>query len=1021
MENLFKKWNKIIGWIVFLIATFTYVLTVEPTVSLWDCGEYIATAYKLEIGHPPGAPLFLLIANLFSNLAGGDVTKAAYYINIMSALCSSFTILFLFWTITSFVKKIVLKKVIHLSKNHLVMILSSGIIGALCYTFSDSFWFSAVEGEVYAMSSFFTALVFWAMMKWEEDFNKPRNNKWIVLIAFLIGLSMGVHMLNLLTIPALTYIYYFKTREKVSIKGFIITGIIAILLLGFVYGIFIPQVVNLSGKVELLFVNVLGLPFNSGLLFFFIILVTLLIIGLRKTDKRKQYGLNLIILSFSFMLIGFSSFGVLVIRSNANTPIDQNNPEDAVGLYSYLKREQYGSTPITSGPYWNSKVTSYSDGNPIYKKDRVKGKYVIKDPRINAIKTYKKDHTTLFPRMYNNTRPDYISNYKFWSGFKSGDDVLPSFSQNLKFFFDYQIGHMYWRYFMWNFVGRQNDIQGRNNIIHGQWLSGIDFIDEWRLGPQDNLPKNLATNKGRNQYFFLPLLLGLLGLIYHIKNEKKSAWVIFLLFFFTGIAILIYLNPPAHQPRERDYAFVGSFYAFAIWVGIGVFALWDLLQKYIKTPVLTYLVPVLCLLAVPIVMVLENWDDHDRSDRYTALAIGKNYLNACGKNGLLFTMPDNDTFPLWYLQEVEGHRTDVRTLNLSLLNTDWYINQLKRDAYNGKAIPGTMKYSQYQMGTRDFALYHERIKSRLSVQDLNKFIQSDNLQTKLNIGPNRKVDYYPTKKISIPVDKQKVIESGLVEPEDYDKIVDELEWDINTDQLEKKHLIIIDMIANNNWERPIHFSTSMGNKSKDFLFLDKYFQLEGMTYKLVPILNKNANKQIGRINTNNLYKNLMGKNNEGLDNFVWANMNNNDLYLDETTRNLILNYRNTFSRLAIKLIEEGKDDKAIEVLDKICHYTNTDNLEHNFYSPPLIEGYYLTGEKEKAQSLALGVLEHYTDTFNYLNRFPDNLKIYQKREIQTSQYFINGIQNILKRYDKVALEAYKAKQRMKPKGRKQTV
>lgn len=1005
MSDLLKKWNLIIGWLVFTIATITYVSTVEPTASLWDCGEYIATAYRLEIGHPPGAPLFLLIANVFSNFAGGDPTNVAYYMNIMSALCSSFTILFLFWTITAFTKKIALRTTDTLTKNHIITILGSGGVGALAYTFSDSFWFSAVEGEVYAMSSFFTAVVFWAILKWESGFGQPRNNKWIVLIAFLIGLSMGVHMLNLLTIPAMTYIYYFKTREKTTGRGFIITGIIAIGLLGFVYGVFIPQVVNLSGQTELLFVNQFGLPFNSGILFFFILLISALVYGLKYSVNAKKQGLNVALLSFTFMLIGFSSFGVLVIRSNANTPLDQNNPEDTIGLYSYLKREQYGSTPILSGPYWNSKAIKYENGNPVYKKDKESGAYVVKDPRYNHVKTYKPEHTTYFPRMYN-TRPDFVANYKLWSGYNENQGEVPTFGQNFKFFINYQIIHMYWRYFMWNFVGRQNDYQGRNNIIHGQWISGIPFLDEFRLGPQDNLPTYLEQNKGRNTYFFLPLLLGLLGLIYHIKYEKKSAWVIFLLFFFTGIAILIYLNPPAHQPRERDYAFVGSFYAFAIWIGIGVFALWDKLNKQWNYKGLTYSVLIVTLLAVPALMVIQNWDDHNRSDRYTAIAIGKNYLNSCDQNAVLFTMPDNDTFPLWYLQEVEGHRTDVRTINLSLLNTDWYINQLQRDAYDGKAIPGTMKFNQYQMGTRDFALYHERVKGRLNVQDLNRFIQSDNPQTKVNIGPNRKVDYYPTKKITIPVNKEKVIASGLVEPEDYDKILDELEWDIEVDQLEKKHLILIDMIANNNWERPIHFTTTMGHNPKDFLFLDKYFQLEGMTYKLVPILTKEMNQQKGRINTNNLYNNLMSTNERGEENFIWASLDNENLYLDEATRQMTLHYRNVFGRLAIQLIQEGENDKATEVLDRVCKYTNHSNLEHNYYSPPLIEAYYLAGESEKGKALAFGVLEQFTDTFHYLNSFPDNLKRFQKREIQMNQYFVRNIKRTLLKYDKAAIKEF---------------
>jgi len=1019
MQELFKKWDRIIGWVVFLIATFTYVATVEPTASLWDCGEYIATAYKLEIGHPPGAPLFLLIANFFSNFAAGDVTKVAYYVNIMSALCSSFTILFLFWTVTAFAKKLALKRTKDLTKNHVIMIIASGAVGALCYTFSDSFWFSAVEGEVYAMSSFFTALVFWAMMKWEEGFGEPRNDKWIVLIAFLMGLSMGVHMLNLLTIPAMTYIYYFKTKEKVTPSGFIITGVISIILLGFVYGIFIPQVVNLSGKTELLFVNDFGLPFNSGIIFFFVILIGLLVVGIKRTGKSGKYWLNVILLSFSFLLIGFSLFGVLVIRSNADTPIDQNNPEDAVGLYSYLKREQYGSTPITSGQYWNSKVIGADDSTPIYKKDKESGKYVIKDARKRTIKKYASKETTLFPRMYNNTRPDYIENYKTWSGYKGSkqdrNNAIPTMGQNLKFFFDYQIGHMYWRYFMWNFVGRQNDIQGKDNVIHGQWISGIEAFDSMRIGPQKNITKRLESNKGRNVYFFLPLILGLIGLFFHFKHEEKSAWVIFLLFFFTGIAILIYLNPPAHQPRERDYAFVGSFYAFAIWVGLGTYAIWDMLASKVKSPMLAYGVTTVALLAVPALMASENWDDHDRSDRYTALAAGKNYLNSCEPNALIFTMGDNDTFPLWYLQEVEGFRTDVRVVNLSLLNTDWYINQLKRDAYDGEAIPGTMKFEQYQMGTRDFALYHDLDKDTpdgaMTVQNLNKIIQSDDSRTKLPLQDGRKIDFYPTKKLIIPVDKEAVKASGIVEPEDYDKIVDQMEWDLDKNQLEKKHLIMIDMLAHNNWKRPIHFAITIS--PSEYVFLNKYFQLDGMTYKLLPIDKSTVDRQDGSINTNQLYENLMGTYTEGelkgQPKFEWANMDNDDLYFDESTRRMVMNYRNIFTRLAVALVQEGKNEKAVEVLDRLCKYTNTQNLEHNFYSPPIVEAYYLAGDKVKGKALAFEILDDFTADYEYLNSFPDHLKRAHEREIRIDQHFVRGIKRALQKFDPEALAEYEAR------------
>lgn len=986
------------GWVVFAIATVVYVATIEPTVSLWDCGEYIATAYKIEIGHPPGAPLFLLIANLFSNLAMGDVTQVAYYVNLMSALCSSFTILFLFWTITHFAKKLATRRSgsEELTNSQNLMVLMSGAVGALAYTFSDSFWFSAGEGEVYAMSSFFTAVVFWAMLKWEDNFGKPRNNKWIVFIAFLVGLSMGVHMLNLLAIPALVFIYYFKVTKKVTPGAFIGMGVLSVALLGFIFGVFIPQVVNLSGKTELLFVNGLGLPFNSGTIFFFIVLIGLVAFALQYTAKRKKLLLNTIALSFTFMLIGFSLFGILVIRSIANTPIDQNNPEDAVGLYSYLKREQYGSSPILFGQQYNSKIKKLENGDPVYIKDEKAGKYVIKDPRIGEKKIYRDKDLRFFPRMHSNNQDIHIQRYMQWSG--SSKDKLPTASQNMKYFWNYQFIHMYWRYFMWNFVGKQNDIQGHGNALHGNWISGIDFIDSARVGPEEGLPDYLIENKGRNKYYFLPLILGLIGLFFQLKYDDKNTWVLFLLFVFTGIAIMVYVNQHAPQPRERDYAYVGSFYAFAIWIGLGVYGLWDLISKKVDNPAVAYAVSLATLIAVPGVMAKENWDDHDRSGRYTALASGKNYLDSCEPNALIFTMGDNDTFPLWYLQEVEGYRTDVRVVNLSLLNTDWYITQLKRDAYDGKAIPGKMKFNDYKQGTRNFAVFQDRIKKRITVEQMNNFILSDKKETKAQLQNGMTIDYYPTKQIRIPVDSAKVVSNGTVEPEDYNKVLPYLDIDLNTNQLQKKEMVMLDILANNNWERPIHFAITISNQSRDFLFLDKYFQLQGMTYKLVPI-NKPAQGQgqKGFIANNKLYDNLMNT-------FKWADTSDEGLYLDESNRNMIMNYRNVFSRLAMNLTKSGQKEKAIEVLDRVCENTMNSNLPPNYYTIPIIEAYFTAGAKEKGTKLAMDIIDTYGKEYMYIESLPRGLKKSNARERGRAQQFVGITQRILQRYNPEALK-----------------
>ncbi|MCT4664575.1 MAG: DUF2723 domain-containing protein [Flavobacteriales bacterium] len=1000
MQEFYKKWNNLLGWIVFAIATVVYVSTIEPSASLWDCGEYIATAYKIEIGHPPGAPLFLLIANFFSNFAGGDVTQVAYYVNMMSALSSSFTILFLFWTITHFARRIaeIRSGEKALDKNQIIMILASGAVGSLAYTFSDSFWFSATEGEVYALSSFFSAVVFWAILKWEQNFGKPRNNKWIILIAFMVGLSMGVHMLNLLAVPAIVFVYYFKTAKKITFLNFVLMGILSVAILGFLFGVFIPQVVNISGKIELFMVNGLGAPFNTGTILFFILLIGFIVWIVRFSAKKSLFA-HTIALSFAFMLIGFSLFGILVIRSNANTPIDQNNPEDAVGLYSYLQREQYGSTPILTGHQYNSKVVGLEDGNPVYIRDDEKGAYVVKDDRKNTIKKYRSKDIVFFPRMHSSNSDAHIQNYMKWSGSKR--DKIPTSGENMTYFWNYQFVHMYWRYFMWNFVGRQNDIQGHGGTENGNWISGIDFIDEMRLGSQDNIAEHQANNKGRNVYFFLPLILGLIGLFYQLKHDDKNTWVIFLLFLFTGLAIMVYVNQHAPQPRERDYAYVGSFYAFAMWIGLGVYGLWDMLKDKVKTPALGHVITVLSLVAVPGIMAAENWDDHDRSGRLTAVASGKNYLDSCGPNAILFTMGDNDTFPLWYLQEVEGYRTDVRVVNLSLFNTDWYINQLKREAYEGKPIPGKMTFEHFKQGTRDFAIYRDILKNkRIPISALNDFIISDDEQSKVPLRSGAKVDFFPTQKVSIPVNKENVKSTGLVPAKDYNKMVDQLDIDINITQLQKKDIAIIDMLSNFNWERPIHFAITISNSSRDFMFLDKYFELAGMTYKLTPIVHNKVGGQMGRIDTDALEKTLLTDSGEN-PSFHWGDCDKEDIYLDVFNRNMFMNYRNIYSRLAMELIREGKKDRAKVVLDKIAEKTFNANLPHNYFSIGIIQGYYLIGDKENARKHGMDVYNTFRQQLEHINSIPrtNPKRKFNDLELGRARQFSQYMEGMFRQYD----------------------
>lgn len=991
----YQKINNLLGWLSFAIALSVYAITLEPTTSFWDCGEYIATAYKLQVGHPPGAPTFLLIGNFFANFAFGDVTKVAYMINFMSAVCSAFTILFLFWTITAFAKRIFGTE--NAEKN-IMSIMGAGLVGALAYTFSDSFWFSAIEGEVYAMSSFFTAIVFWAALKWDEEYDKEGDgaNRWLLLITYLIGLSIGVHMLNLLAIPAIVYMYYFKKYEP-SKKGFILTGVISILILGFIFFGLIPQIINWLGIVERTFVNTFGLPFNSGAIFFMAALTALIYFGLKKAKESGKNLLHTAILGITFILIGYSSFTVLIIRSNANTPIDENNPEEAVGLLAYLNREQYGSTPLLHGQYFTAgldKRNPYSDGTPVYVKDEKAGKYIVSDDRKNHNPNFDKNHSGLFPRMWSRENR-HVNAYKEWANIKGRKGKKPTFGENLTYFFNYQINHMYIRYFMWNFAGKQNDVQSHGSILEGQWLTGISFFDEWRLGPQNQLPSGMANNAGRNHFYMLPFLLGVIGLFYHYKKHNKDTWIVGLLFFFTGLAIVIYLNQFPYQPRERDYAYVGSFYAFAIWIGLGVLAIIEKLKKYTPEKIASIATTALCLVAVPGIMASEGWDDHNRSNRYTARDFAKAYLDSCEPDAILFTMGDNDTFPLWYVQEVEGYRTDVRIVNLSLLNTDWYIDQMKRDAYDGKGVPFTMDHNLYRQGTRDVAVFQDvgASEQRWEVSKMNQWIQSDRPQTKVNMG--KEYVFFPTKKLSIPVDKEKVLSNGTVAPKDADKILPSLNWNLNVNQMEKKHMMILDLIDKNKWDRPIYFSITIGNSAHSFAYLWDYFQLDGLAYRFVPIKTKSEPGKIGRVESSILYTKLMNE-------FEYGNMNDENVYMDETNLRLVMNIRNNFSRLADQLISEGDTSKAINVLDKCIDLMPHEKVEYNFFMLPIAESYYQCSQIEKARQVISTMTHMFEEKLLYYNLFDENHKQNVRNEIQRTLSLYSSTVKIAYAHDEEA-------------------
>jgi len=977
MTRQFRKYNLITGWTIFLIAAVTYLLTIEPTVSWWDCGEFISSAYKLEVGHPPGAPFFMLVGRIFT-LFAGDPSNAAKMVNIFSALASAFTILFLFWSVTHMALKMV-KNTSEIKTAEGLAVLGAGAAGALAYTFSDSFWFSAVEGEVYAMSSLFTALVFWAILKWESQADDPSSLRWIIFIAFLMGLSIGVHLLNLLAIPAIVFIYYFK-KYPVTAKGVVAAFLVSVLILGGVmYGI-IPGLVLLASWFELFFVNLVGLPYHFGMLIFFIILAGMVVFGLIETHKKGSLLWNTIILAVTFIIIGYSSYGLIMIRSNANTPMDQSNPDMVFNLKRYLDREQYGDRPLLYGHYYNAPPIRQERAKPLYSK--VDGKYEATDYSNKTY--YDKRFMTVFPRMWHNS-PAHARAYQQWGRIKgvpvqtSGNDgqpvtiVRPKFSENLRFFFSYQLGHMYLRYFMWNFAGRQDDTQSQGGIYNGNWISGIKFIDEARLGPQDKITDAARNHKSRNTYYFLPLILGLLGAVYQYRKKQSDFWVILLLFVYTGIAIVVYLNQYPDQPRERDYSFAGSFYAFSVWVGLGVMALFGLAARKNKSVsrLNTALAAsaVVLGLAVPVLMAFQNWDDHDRSGRYIARDFAHNYLNSCAPNAIIFTNGDNDTFPLWYAQEVEGIRTDVRVICLPYLNTDWYIDQMKHKAYDSDPVPFSLKYEQFRQGSRDYLPVYDRIRDTVDLRNIIEFVASDREETKLRYTEDIVFDYFPGRHFSIPVDSALVVNNRTVPPEDAHLIVPSIEWTVNRNTLYKNDLMILDLIATNNWERPVYFTSIV---HENILGLQDYFRLEGFAYRLVPVKTPADQGLLAGINTGILYDNLMNK-------FKWGNINDPGIWIDYYTQRIttITRIRYKFVQLAEQLRDEGDRERSLKVLDRMIEIMPKENFPFDIFIAGAAETYYTNDVPEKANALVKEYFEQVYQEIDYIlsvqQRFGDVL------------------------------------------------
>lgn len=1023
--------DNVLGWVTFIIAAYTYCSTIEPTASFWDCPEFIDTGYKLQIGHPPGAPFFMLTANLFSHFVS-DPSQVARMVNTMSALLSATTILFLFWTITHLTRKLVLNNWSELTTSKLIAIEASGLVGALIYTWSDTFWFSAVEGEVYAYSSAFTAIVFWLILKWEDHADEPHSDRWLVLIFYMTGLSIGVHLLNLLCLPAIVLVYCYRRFPNVEAKGSLVALMISFALVAAVlYGV-VPGIVTVGGWFELLFVNVLGLPFNTGLVIYIALLVAavlwaiyesyvdrnkkrenisfliafgligipfygygwsaviigIIVLGIvgfllnyKKTvNKRPEYLVsarlkNTALLCMLMLMIGYSSYALIVIRSVANPPMDQNSPEDIFTLGSYLSRDQYGDRPLLYGQAYTSQVALKTDGNickpemsegaPIYSRKEKKTKdekdsYFV----VSHKNKYKYAQNMLFPRMYDQA---HTQDYESWMGGVEGTEVpydrcgeqmtvkMPSQIDNIRFFLSYQCNFMYWRYFMWNFAGRQNDIQGNGELEHGNWITGIKPLDDARLGNQDMLPDELKTNKGHNVFYCMPLLLGLIGLFWQAFRGKRGIrqfWVVAFLFFMTGLAIVIYLNQTPVQPRERDYAYAGSFYAYAIWCGIGVAAVIDLLNKYLKLhgTLVSSIAALLCLL-VPVQMVSQTWDDHDRSGRYTCRDFGQNYLMTLQDAGapILFTNGDNDTFPLWYNQDVEGVRTDARVCNLSYLQTDWYIDQMKRPAYNSPAVPISWPRLDYCSGTNEYVEVNPALKQQIldfykqnpaaaRAQFGDNPFEVKNIMKYWVRSKNNDMHVIPTDTLYVTTDKEAVKRSGMMMASDTipDRMVISL---AGKNALYKGDLMMLEMISQCNWTRPVYVALSVG--PENYMNLGDNFVQEGLANRITPFTtNAHGAKNF---DTEKTYRNMMTR-------YKYGGLSKPGLYIDETVMHMCYTHRRLFGQLALHLIAEGKADKALKVLQKAAKEIPTYNVPMNYMSggADLAKAYALLGKKKEA-------------------------------------------------------------------------
>ena len=1064
----FKLANNISGLIAFAIAAVVYLTTIEPTASFWDCGEFILSAFKLEVGHPPGAPFFMLLGNIFSNLT--DAANAAKMINAMSALSSALTILFLFWSITHLTRRLLVKKDEEITLSQTILIIGSGLVGSLAYTFSDTFWFSAVEGEVYAMSSLFTAAVFWLILKWEDHADRPHADRWIILIAYLMGLSIGVHLLNLLCIPAIVLVYYYKRFPNPNLKGTIYALLVSFLIVAvMLYGI-VQGLVEVCGWFELLFVNTFGMPYNSGVFAYLIIVTTVLIWGIWETmrqdvnemrmkisfilsvsllgipfigngylvglliiaaitifmfyyKKINIKAINTILISLMVITIGYSTFALILIRSNADTPMNQNNPNNIFTLGTYLARQQYGERPLLYGrTYISEQEIEFEGGYGSYKFESsktwaptVKESPDDKDNYIVISETgspiYVDETCMLFPRMYS-AEANHVQEYKSWAqitgtpikynyGRERISATMPTFGENLRFFFNYQLNFMYWRYFMWNFSGRQNDIQSRGDVLHGNWITGIKFIDQALVGPQDNMHADIANNKGHNKYYMLPLLLGIFGIIFQLMKKEKqgiqSFWITFMLFFMTGIAIVLYLNQTPLQPRERDYAYAGSFYAFCIWIGIGVAGIAKVLEKKLPPVVASVAASVLCLF-VPIQMASQTWDDHDRSGRYIARDFGRNYLESCEPNAIIFTQGDNDTFPLWYAQEVEGFRTDVRVCNTSYLQTDWYIDQMKRQAYNSDPLPISWERKDYAYGKRSAVSLSSPQDNPVNLGAVMKYIISDDPRTMQTTG-KRTMYKSPYTNLVLPIDSARIVESRTLSPEHEPFIEKQLNISLKgKEYVTIVDLISLDMINTNNWERPIYYAITV--PSSAYYFVDNNLQKTGLAYQVVPLHTKESALSV---NTTKMFDNVMNK-------FKWGGVEKPGVYLDETAMNQCRTQRtNVFSDLAYMLVREGKIDKAIQVLDKCVEVFPEENVPYDVSVYNIACLYFELGEKEKANQVAKKMIDRSITNVDWMMRLNPSKKMTINYRLERELGLLQSILSVSNTYDMEFAQQYTEK------------